>query len=160
MMSTGDFEAALTEVRRAIALDPESAYAYMTLATLPNFAGQPEQALVAVERSLDLSPEPVMLSWITFHEGLAHFLLRDYDEEVAVFRSLLNANPDLLPTHLFLAATYAEMGDLERARASANEVLRINPGYTVATLEQRMRYRDPDELARVATALRQAGVPD
>jgi tetratricopeptide (TPR) repeat protein len=39
--------------------------------------------------------------------------------------------PNLQAAHLWLAAAYAQLGQLDEARKEAAEVLRINPGFAI-----------------------------
>jgi adenylate cyclase len=39
---------------------------------------------------------------------------------------------------VFAAATYAQLGELEKARAEAEEVLRIDPSYTIEGTARRI----------------------
>ena len=57
-----------------------------------------------------------------------------------------------------LAACYAELGQLEEARAELAEALRLNPNYALESMRQRLLYKDPADLDRFLAALRKAGL--
>ena len=56
------------------------------------------------------------------------------------------------------ASAHFTQGKYEKARAAADEVLRINPNFSVSQI--RIRYRDPDKQRRFLSALRKAGLPE
>jgi hypothetical protein len=59
-----------------------------------------------------------------------------------------------------LAASYAHLGMLERARAEAREVLVLHPDFTVADWAQRPPYKNRARLEYFLEGLRRAGLPE
>ena len=70
----------------------------------------------------------------------------------------LSRYPNILASHLMLAAVYSELGHAAEARAEAAEVLRLNPNFSLAVHRQRMPIKDPAILERHLAALRKAGL--
>jgi adenylate cyclase len=62
--------------------------------------------------------------------------------------------------HLWLAAAYAQLGQLEQARKEAAEVLRINPGFTIEGWKRLAVFKDPKDLDHNIDGLRKAGLPE
>src|SRR5947208_1580042 len=62
-------------------------------------------------------------SWL----GFAHYMLKEYSEALPPLRECVSRAPNLRNGHVWLAATYAQLGQLEEARAEAVQVLRIEP---------------------------------
>jgi adenylate cyclase len=60
--------------------------------------------------------------------------------------------------HVLLAATYSELEREDEARAEAAEILRINPHYSLAIVQERVPYKDSALRDRQLTALRKAGL--
>jgi adenylate cyclase len=61
----------------------------------------------------------------------------------------------------WLAATYAQLGRLEEARAEAAEVLRLQPNYTIAGMTRPIAaFKDPKDDKHFFDALRKAGLPE
>lgn len=54
--------------------------------------------------------------------------MRRYDDALTALKRLVNRNPDWLPAHSFLSATYAELGRPDQAMAEVLETQRISPG--------------------------------
>jgi adenylate cyclase len=62
--------------------------------------------------------------------------------------------------HLWLAAAYAQSGELEEAGADAAEVLRINPGFTIESYKRLAVFKDPKDVEHRLDGLRKAGLPE
>ncbi len=92
-------------------------------------AGDPVRAMEAVERHMRLDPFYVPLApyWL----GLAHYMLKQYTQALLLLRECVSRAPNFRAGHVWLAATYAQLGNIEQARAEAAEVLRIEPEYTI-----------------------------
>jgi len=68
--------------------------------------------------------------------------------------------PNLQWPHLWLAAAYAQSGQLEEARKEAAEVLRINPGFTIESWKRLAVYKAPKDAKHILDGLHKAGLPD
>jgi tetratricopeptide (TPR) repeat protein len=64
--------------------------------------------------------------------GLAHYMLKQYSQALPLLRDYVSQAPNGRSGHAWLAATHAQLGQLEEARAEAAEVLRLQPNYTIA----------------------------
>jgi adenylate cyclase len=151
-------DAAIAEFERAFALNPnfvDNRYASALLVS-----GEPERAIEALEANLHLDPfRPAILSPGIM--GLANYMLKRYRDAVPLLQECVSCQPGLQMPHLWLASTYAQLGQLEEARAEAAEVLRINPGFTI---EQWKRlgssYKNPEDTEHHIEGLRKAGLPE
>jgi len=57
-----------------------------------------------------------------------------------------------------LVEAYIGLGQNQKARSHAEEVLKINPNFSLADLRKSMFYKDPVHLERRIEALRKAGL--
>jgi tetratricopeptide (TPR) repeat protein len=87
-----------------------------------------------------------------------------YDEALTVYKQLLDRSqqgefPAFGP-HLGFAEVYAELGQEEKARTHAAEVLRLNPRFSLKKIRGTgtYGYKDPAHLERRINALRKAGL--
>ena len=119
------YEQALTEMERIIALDPNLADGYAGLAEVLSRVGRPEEAMGMVEQALRRKPFATDNHLISI--GIAYDLAGQTEEAIASLRQYLSRYPNILGAHLTLAAVYSELGKDAEARAEAAEVLRINP---------------------------------
>jgi tetratricopeptide (TPR) repeat protein len=150
------YEHAIVEAERSIALDPNDGDAYANLGFILAFAGQPEEAIKVVEKGMHLNSRfPARhLSAL----GMAYRLTGQYERALDALHKALPLNPNWLPTHLFLAVIYSELGREEEARAEVGEILRLSPNYSLEVLRQRSASKDPAETERFLVALRKAGL--
>jgi len=58
-----------------------------------------------------------------------------------------------------LASCYSLLGRQEEARSAAQELLRVNPKFTLQAWAKTMPYKNQEKLVRYADALRKAGLP-
>jgi tetratricopeptide (TPR) repeat protein len=148
-------EQAIAVAEKVIALDPNFAGGYGLLAEILGFAGRPEEVIGLMEKAMRLNPRypAIYLFWL----GNAHYQMGRYDEAIAALNSAVIRKPNHLPTHLFLAASYVELGQEEEAQAEVAEILRISPDYRSGS-KSRAPWKDQTVPKRIQAALRKAGL--
>jgi adenylate cyclase len=148
------YELAIAEMERVIALAPNDVGGYVGLAEMLSRVGRSEEALGMVEQALRRNPsEDAYLSI-----GAAYFLAGRPEEAIAPLKQYLARYPNVLGAHLHLAAAYSELGREAEARAEGAEVLRLNPNFSLEVHKQRTPTKDPAILERQLAALRKAGL--
>jgi adenylate cyclase len=124
-----------------------------------SLSGEPAKAIEVLEANIRLDPfQPLIFSFGNM--GVANYLLKRYADAVRFWRECASCLPGLQAPHIGLASAYAQLGQLEEARAEAAEVLRINPGFTIEGYKPLMAYKDPKDLAHRIDGLRKAGLPE
>ena len=112
-----------------------------------------------MKRHMRLDPFYVPLApvWL----GAAHYMLRAYAQAVPHLQECVSRAPDVRGGHLWLAATYAQLGRLHEARAEAAEVLRIEPAWSNGGVGARIYvFRRIEDAEHLRDGLRKAGLPD
>jgi adenylate cyclase len=146
-------------LERAVALDPNAAWAWHRLGWVENYSDKPREAIVDFEHALRLSP----LDPMNFNNyvGLAsaHELLGEYDKAAALYQRALEERPNARWIYRHLAGSLSGAGRIEEAKAALAEMLRSYPDYTIAKFRQAMVFSDAS-FARMATNLRRLGLPD
>jgi adenylate cyclase len=147
---------AIAEARMAIAYDPNSADAYVNLAEILSFDGQPAEAIPLVAHAMRLNPlyTPNYL-WTLGH---AHWLMEEQTQAIGLMQRVLTRNPDHLVAHMVLTGAYVEIGQTDAARRQAQEIIRISPSYSVELFSQRVPYRDSSIIARQVANMHKAGL--
>ena len=64
----------------------------------------------------------------------------------------------MMIAHVNLAICYVELGQLEEARSTGTEILRLNPNFSLEVHKQRVPIKDPVMLEQYIAALRKAGL--
>ena len=130
------YDQAIAEGERAIALDPNRADSYAEQAQALNLAGRPEEALRVVEQAMRLNPR--YPPWYLFEVGWAYRLTGRYAEAIATLKEAISRNPNFLPVYHHLAASYvlqwasqqsADAQTLEQALAAAQRLVALNDSY-------------------------------
>ena len=147
---------AITEVERTLALDPNLADGYMTLADILSFAGRPEEAIGLAEKAMTLLSGALCLPLLNL--GHAYCLTGRYEEAIATLKQFILYYPNNLGAQLLLAVAYSEGGREEEARVAAAKVLSINPNFSLEVMRQRAPHTDPTVTERSIVALRKAGL--
>src|SRR5262249_6853880 len=102
------YEPALAEIGRAVALAPTDAESYATLAEILSRVGRMEEALEAAGQALRLKPE--LADDHLASVGIAYAMAGHYEEARALLQRSLSRYPNWLPTHLMLAVVYSQLG--------------------------------------------------
>lgn len=152
----GDYDLALAEAEQAIALDPNYANAHVLLATLLYYTGQPQEGLEMILKAMQLNPHHPYN--YPFHLGQAYFILKRYPEACTAFEDGLQSNPSAERLHVWLAAAYAQAGRREDAAWEAEQVLTLNPEFSLQRMQQSFPFQDPADLAHFLDGLRMAGL--
>ncbi len=150
------YEQAIAEAERAIALDSNNADSYMALAEILTYLGRSEEAIGWMEKAMRLNPRyPALYLRIL---GTAYYWTGRTEEAITVFERALARNPNWLAAHLFLAFVYSEVGREAEAKAEVAEVLRLSPAFSLEGVRQRLPLKDPADLERFLDGLREAGL--
>jgi adenylate cyclase len=130
------YDQAIAEGERTIALDPNNAFSYERQAVVLNFAGKSEEALRMMEQAMRLNPHypPFYLGDL----GWTYRLTGRYTEAVATLQEAISRSPNLMVYHALLPDSYlqqwtsqqnADAKTLEQALAAAQRVLALNDAY-------------------------------
>ncbi|MCG2778042.1 MAG: tetratricopeptide repeat protein [Desulfobacterales bacterium] len=149
-------EEAITEFEKAVSLNPNDADALSSLGGALVFSGLPEKALGYIEKAIRLNPN--YPEYYIFNLGQAFFQLKMYEEAVMALRKSIIKNPNFMPAHYVLAACYGHLGKQELARAKAEEVKRMIPGFSVKVSSEILPFKDEDDFEHFAEGLRKAGL--
>ena len=151
-----ELDEAIVAARRAVALDSNYATGYARLSLVLSLIGAHDEALDAAIRAIDLDPYSFVALRVRGH---AYFMSAKYKQAATDFRASMALNPHFGGGHLWLASTYGWLGDEQRARAEAAEVLRVAPRFAEGLF--RAPFPHADQM-RLIEGLRKAGldVPD
>jgi adenylate cyclase len=145
---------------RALELNPSLALAHAWLGAYLALAGRPDDAIAHLDKAVRLSPKDPF-NWIAFYGmGMAHFAAKRYEDAADWARRSVLRRTDLALGFRCLTASYAHLGRDEEARAALQEVMRLQPGYTVAHSRLTLSSADPKFADRFIGGLRRAGLKE
>jgi adenylate cyclase len=146
-------------LERALAIDPNAAWAWSRLGWLDNYSDRPDQAIEKFERALRLSPLDPMNFNNYVGIGAAHEVAQDYDKAATFLRRGLEERPHAMWIYRSLAATLSGAGRMEEAKEAYAQMMHFYPDMTVARFRQAMVF-SPAALDRMVDNLRKLGLPD
>ncbi len=154
-----NYGAARVLLERALALDPNSAWAWSRIGWLETYADRPEKAQAHFEKALRLSP----LDPMNFNNyvGLATALQVAGDDDAAADRFLhaLEERPNAHWIHRMLAPALFAAGRKAEARASLDALMAAYPDITVKKLKDAM-VLSQRVLDRMGAQLLELGLPE
>jgi len=153
----GEHERAAAAATKAIELNPNYADAYALLAWILHYAGRPDQAERALAEALRRNPK----ASASYDQvaGEIHFTTGHYEEAVEAFEAALRRNPAHTRARLWLAAALAQLGRTEDAAWEVQELLAINPDFSLSRLLLAFPLKDPRQRDALTSALTQLGLP-
>ena len=155
----GKFDLGLATIEKALALDPNSAWAWLRSGWANFYASNPDRAIEHFHRSMRLSPLDPMHFNALVGIGAAHFGKGQYDEAARWIEQALREKPSATWVYRLLTTTYANAGRLEEAKQAAAKLLEAFPGLTVSKAMDAAPGQ-PDTIVRYAQGLREAGLPE
>lgn len=155
---SGQAERSIDLRRKAAELAPNDLLAVAGLATrLKDFGGE-QEAVELFERAMRLSPKHPW--WVPSAYGVALHLVGRKEDAVVSFRNAISLKPENPQPSAFLAAVYADLGQLDKAKEAADEVLRLNPKFTASRFMQIHTLHNHARDARFKDLLQRAGLPE
>lgn len=144
----------------ALVSNPNDAQARALRGMLAAFRDRGAEAKRDTERALHLAPlDPHRFIFLVQAAG-ANISAEDYARAVTLARESLRLNKSHSSTMRTLAVAQAGTGDIDSARLTAAELLRLQPGLRVSTWLRGSPSGDYEMGRRVAELMRLAGIPD
>jgi adenylate cyclase len=167
LRAQGRFDEAITAAEAVIVENPGEPWAYKEIGLSNMYLGRIEQSLGWFAKADRFGPrDPGRWSWLD-SRGHALILLGRDLEAIRFLRMALDANPNGVSPHSFLAAAYALIGRVDEAREEVAKYARLRPGEGVASFrrESPVPLRSTSasyqqRFERVKEGLRSAGMPE
>jgi adenylate cyclase len=151
-----EYDKALSEGKRAVELDPNSATSASMFGWTLRSVGRYEDAIKEYERSLRL--DPLATGFTLTQMGTTYLMMRRYEESISSCKKALEGNFGNLPAHLTLAMAYGASGKEDEARGAASDVLKISPNFSVEHFAKALPFKNEADIDFIADALRKAGL--
>jgi DNA-binding SARP family transcriptional activator/TolB-like protein len=157
-MTPDALQRGIKALQRAIDLDPNYADAYAFLAILYVADGRAEDGLRSVETAMRLNQRYPF--WYLFMRGITRYVVEDYETAIADFELAAERSPTAPFVRWWLAASYAQAGQMEDAEWQVEELQMMGFDGTIATLIDTGPIQDHGYLALYREGLRKAGIPE
>src|SRR4029077_8755713 len=149
------FDLAGRHFDRAVGLNPNDVNIAVNRANWLMYVNRLDGALRCVDLALQRDPYPP--TWIWEVRGQILYFLKRYDEAIAAFR---NMRAEHFWTPMFLAAAFAQSGQLADARRELASFLKAKPKASLGSVSQRLVYADKALRDHLLEGLRKAGLQD
>jgi TolB-like protein/tetratricopeptide (TPR) repeat protein len=151
----GSHELAVQYAQRAVEINPNNQWNAADLGAILIYVGQSEEALTWFARAREIDPyfDP---PWYWRSIALAYMNLHRYGEALSKLRHARVRNHRYTA---LIAACQAKLGDMEAAKASAADVLRMKHDFSIAQFMRKEPFKIPADAEQLASSLRQAGLP-
>lgn len=151
-------EEALVLHRRALALNPNLAMAWVFLGMAESYAGRHAQGLAHLDRYRELAPCHPHGFFFDAARGIPLLLLHRHEEAVEVGRAATALRPGLSYPYKTYLAALGHLGLGAEADDVRTRLLAIEPGFSVAEALRRTPVRGAADRAHYAAGLRRAGL--
>ena len=117
-------------VKQLASLDKNNPAVYITIARLSIREGRYREALALIDRANALNPRARgPREWIAAKQGIFYEQINenDYHSALKTLREIVNQFPDDVLTHILLGKLYFRLKQLDKARASFDQALKLEP---------------------------------
>jgi TolB-like protein len=128
-----DIDAMVGLAERAVSLNPSFARGWYVVGMLRTWAGQPEEALMALEKAQQLAPRG-RIGYLLVSRALAYCVMRRFEEAIRDALLAIQEDPTRPPSYRILAASYALTGRLNEARATIKQLCVVAPSRAAAAV--------------------------
>ena len=153
-----NYDQGINHLERAIELEPNGADFQAHMGMALNLADRSQEAIQVLLKAIRLNPNPP--SWYLHNLAVAFNFVENYDEAIFWGEKAVKLNPKSLLGHYILCAIYSSAGRMEDAKREALEVLKINPKFSVSTVEKTNPLKNESVKKRYFDSLRKAGLPE
>jgi adenylate cyclase len=149
-----DHDRAFYHQERALGLNPNDDLIVVQQGEILTWLGRPEEGIEWIRKAMRLNPYHPERFWS--HLGRAYFAARRYDDAIKAFQRVSQPDHAVRAT---LAACHAAQGDENAAKASAQDVLRLSPDFTISGHLATQHYKHAEDREHYRAALQKAGLP-
>jgi adenylate cyclase len=155
---TKQYEKGIQEYEKAVELIPNGADAYAFLARGLDLIGKTEEAILMSNKAMRLNPIPP--NWYIVTRTAMYRNIKNYNEALIWAEKAVKRQPRNFFARINRCSVYSLTGRMEEARLEADEVMKLNPKFSLKRLENSIPYKNPEVKKRYIEALRKAGIPD
>ena len=156
----GDIEDGAAMIDRALQLNPNLAWAWLSSSFARITLGESEAAMEHAERAMRLSPQDPQMFAIEIAIAVAHLFAGRFDQALSWAEMAVQERSNFFVGTCVTAASAALAGKLARAAKAMVRLRELNPALRISNLKDMQPFRRPEHLARLSEGLRIAGLPE
>jgi TolB-like protein/class 3 adenylate cyclase/tetratricopeptide (TPR) repeat protein len=147
-------------IDRAMALNPNLAWAWIFSGWVKVSLGEPEIAIERLSHAMRLSPHDPYLFGMLSAIASAHLAAGRYADALSWAEKSFRVKPDYLLAACIIAVSRALAGRIDDARNSVMVVLRLDPDLRISNLKSVISYLRERDFEKWVAGLRKAGLPE
>jgi TolB-like protein/class 3 adenylate cyclase/tetratricopeptide (TPR) repeat protein len=155
-----EFAVANTLTERALALNPNLAWAWLFSGWVKVSLGDTELAIERLERAMRLSPQDPQIYSMQSAIAIAHFVASRYAEALSMAETAMCERPNVVLPICVAAASAALAGRVDEAERLVDRLLQVAPELSASNLKDVFSYLRAEDLERWMAGLRKAGLPE
>lgn len=155
---TNQHDKAIAQSEKSVALNPNSAIAHFLMGKTLSFAGSWKESIPEYKIAMRLNPIPP--NNYLWSLGLSFAYTEQYEEAKKWCEKAVHQEPNDLLARIMMTVVYSLSGYDEKARTEANEVLRIQPKFSLEKYKKKVTYKREVDRELFFSALRKAGLPE
>jgi tetratricopeptide (TPR) repeat protein len=149
----GDFEGAIADLDKAIAINPELAEAYNNRGLTYKALKEYPKAIADYDKAIEISPK---LALAYTNRGIIYHALKDHTKAIADFDRAIAINSAHTYAYNSRGNTYADLKEHAKAIADYTKAIEINPEYANAFYNRGNAYADLKDYPRAIMDYRKA----
>ncbi len=126
LYNKGDYEGAISNLKRAIEIDPKFENAYVNRANAYNREGNSSQAIVDFNKAIELNPRDAD---VYNDRGILYFHLGKNTQALADYNKALDLKPYDAHAYYNRGLVFYDQGNLVQSAADLNNAIEINPDH-------------------------------
>lgn len=150
------YDDAITMMRHAVSLSRGDSVLMAMFGTIYTYAGRHEDAMRCYEQAVRMNPYSPL--WVRHNLAWGYWLTGRFDEAFNGFQEVLKRNPGFVRSLVGLICVQCQLGRIDEARTTAEEVMRLDPLFTVEDWAAKLPNADVAWVNETKGKLRKAGL--
>jgi adenylate cyclase len=157
-LSLRKYDQAFDLGQKAMVLGPNNSFVMGVASDVALFCNRPHDMVVLLNKAMRLCP--IYPAWYPSSLAWAYLLMNRREDAIASAQTSIDIDSDYPFNYMVLAIAFAELEREQEARTALENLLRIDPKYSLRTFSQSQPFRDAEVLDRHIEGLRKAGLPE
>lgn len=150
-------ELAIVSAEQAIMLQPNYADAYALIASAYSFTDRSVDAIRINKHAMRLNPNSSVIYYANL--GRDYYFIGEPEKAIEHLRIAIRRNDNYINAHLYLAATYASLNQIDEANWQMQQVLGLDPRFSLDYWASTQPYKSPARINKLVAHLKKAGLP-
>ena len=157
-LSLRKYNQAFDLAKQAMVLGPNNSFVVGVASDVALFCDRPYDMIVLLNKAMRLCP--IYPAWYPSSLAWAYLLMDRREDAIDSAKTSSGIDPDYPFNYMVLAIAFAESECEQEARTAIENLLRIDPSYSLRTFSECQPFRDAKVLNRHIEGLRKAGLPE